>query len=78
MFCRRKIEDFTKEELEIILQLLEICKDDINDKVDNILKCNIDDLESNEEFNKYFNMLRICGNLRVCILILINRKKFCK
>lgn len=75
MSLMRQIDDFTKEELEIILQLLEICKDYLNDIVDNIIKCNIDDSKLiQERISVYMDMLIFLGNFRKRILDIINKK----
>lgn len=71
-------DNFTKEELEIILFLLNICneslKDNINDIIDSGKICSIEQLDTiDEEFEKNIQMRKVCNKFYFALARFVNK-----
>lgn len=71
-------DNFTKEELEIILFLLNVCsdslKDNINDIIDSLKTCSIEDLGTiNKEFNNNIQLKKVCNKFYFALARFVNK-----
>lgn len=71
-------DNFTKEELKIILFLLNVCneslKDNINDIIDSVKTCSVEELDTvDKEFDKSIQMRKVCNKFYFALARFVNK-----
>lgn len=71
-------DNFTKEELEIILFLLDVCNDSLKDNIKDIINsletCSVEDFSIiNKEFNKNMQLKKVCNKFCFALARFVNK-----